>query len=910
MSAFRELRFFRSGDVGAIALLAAWSPVYFWQVTLGQNVWFTTDVVRLFHPFGVELARALNEGRLPLWTPGLLAGFPLLAEGQVGALYPINWLLYKLLPAHFALSYGILLHLAWAGVGMYACARSLGVRAPGACLAGFVFSFNGVIFGHLSHPSVIATMAWLPWLIFFQDRLQKSLRAMTDRRAVWFALTTLAFGVQFLCGSAQLAFLNALTFGAFGIAGGWLWHRRAHGRAALAAVVFSTVLPGILGGGIAAAQLLPTSELTGYSVRRAASQEFFASYSLPVEALSQALLPFARGEPSEASGEYWFYFGIAPLLLALLAPLLRRNRQTIFLLCLALVALALALVGQNPLYAWLYRLPIFGLFRVPARYLFIFVFAAALLGAGALDALAQTRELGKRTITLATGFALGVIALAYAQPLDFWLTVWQILPLPLGLVSVALIGLSKMRRLDGAVLASAIVGLTVLDLASFFPPFLATIDALTPAAYVETVPRSATALGAPQKPERVFTDLSVFPSLPALRGSFFPSSGLTFGRESAQAYTSLEYARHQAYFYNLAPAMLNLLNVRYWMVPLEPRPQAKMATPADSVALDILDNEVSIAPTPAAVMYIASATEQAANLADGTPVAEITLRFDDDTTKTLSLRVGVETADWDYDRKQAAHQIKHQRARIAHSFSAYWRAFGRAFEGHTYLARYDLAARKIVGVGVRVLQPTARLLIESIWFNAANGASISLAHLTGKNAFRLAYLSDTVAAWENLDLLPRAFVVHAAKVMNDDAALARLSERNFRADQVVLLGEESAEADLAQALPQPESPDTIAITRYQPERVEMAATTAQPGYVVLTDSWYPGWNAFVDGQPAPLYRADVLFRAVRIEPGTHTLVFDYRPMSFMLGAAVSASLLIVTGIVIFYLRHGNRIHHD
>jgi len=74
---------------------------------------------------------------------------------------------------------------------------------------------------------------------------------------------------------------------------------------------------------------------------------------------------------------------------------------------------------------------------------------------------------------------------------------------------------------------------------------------------------------------------------------------------------------------------------------------------------------------------------------------------------------------------------------------------------------------------------------------------------------------------------------------------------------------------------------------------------------VLADSWYPGWNAFVNGQPAPIQRANVIFRAVRIEPGTHDIVFEYRPLSFALGASISAaSLLIVFGIAMLGLGKG------
>ena len=219
----RAARIIRHPDTWAILFLAAWPFIYFWPVTAGQSVWFTTDIVRLFYPFSVELARALNTGHLPLWTPGILGGFPLLAEGEVGALYPVNLVLFRLLPAHFALAYAVLFHLAWAGCGMYVYFRSMVQRPAGALLAGFVFSFSSFVFGHLSHSAVIATCSWLPWLLFFQNKFQKNLLRHTPS-GKWLALTALAFGIQFLPGSAQLALLNSIAFVLAGIGGEWLWN--------------------------------------------------------------------------------------------------------------------------------------------------------------------------------------------------------------------------------------------------------------------------------------------------------------------------------------------------------------------------------------------------------------------------------------------------------------------------------------------------------------------------------------------------------------------------------------------------------------------------------------------------------------------------------------------------------------
>lgn len=383
----------------------------------------------------------------------MLAGFPLLAEGQVGALYPINLLLYKFFPTHHALSFNILLRIAWAGCGMYVFTRARGIGSAGALLAGFVFSFNGVVLGQMFHPPILFTVAWLPWLLFLVARFQRWSGQPTcstgkTRRAIWFALAALALGVQFLCGSVQMAFLNALAVAVFGVSQSTVRRSPSMVYGLLPIALLA------LGGGIAAIQLLPTSELIGYSVRAGAlGKEFVTSYSMPPEYLVHFVAPFAPGEPAEGNAEYRAYFGIAPLLLALSAVALRRNRQTILFAAFALVALALALGELNPAYQLLFQLPLFNFFRVPARYLCLFVFAAAFLSAVGFDgviarsglcdeAISESRRgdcfvrlvmtKRARAFFACALLTLGAIVLAHTQPPAFWLDAWRGLPLALG----------------------------------------------------------------------------------------------------------------------------------------------------------------------------------------------------------------------------------------------------------------------------------------------------------------------------------------------------------------------------------------------------------------------------------------------------------------------------------------------
>lgn len=73
--------------------------------------------------------------------------------------------------------------------------------------------------------------------------------------------------------------------------------------------------------------------------------------------------------------------------------------------------------------------------------------------------------------------------------------------------------------------------------------------------------------------------------------------------------------------------------------------------------------------------------------------------------------------------------------------------------------------------------------------------------------------------------------------------------------------------------------------------------TDSAGLLVLADAFYPGWSAEVDGRSAPILRADGLFRAVALAPGSHRVVFRYRPLSVFVGAGLSAVALLAVLLV-------------
>jgi hypothetical protein len=85
-----------------------------------------------------------------------------------------------------------------------------------------------------------------------------------------------------------------------------------------------------------------------------------------------------------------------------------------------------------------------------------------------------------------------------------------------------------------------------------------------------------------------------------------------------------------------------------------------------------------------------------------------------------------------------------------------------------------------------------------------------------------------------------------------------------------------------------------------PNHVTIQIDSQSPGWIELSDIWYPGWRASVDGTPTLMFRADYLFRAVEVPAGSHTVEFSYRPVWFYAGSGIS--LVAWLGVAIFFIR--------
>ena len=851
----------RWADIAALAGLAALSLAFFWKIALTNRVLAGLDVFAYFYPYRDYVSAALRTGHLPLWNPYLFMGAPLLGNSQAAVLYPLHWPLVWL-SAPKQVAWSIVAHIWLAAAGTYLLTRRAWRLGPLASFtAAAVFSAGGFLGAQAEHLNQLNASAWFPWLLL-------CLEGTMNRR--WRCLALLSggavVGLMLLAGHTQAAYIALFGAALYALfremqgLHGMNWQRSLQGVAALAGMVG-------LGLFLAAGQLLPTLELSHLSVRSGGlPYREAASFSLKPGLVFKAFLPPLAWEPPFS--EYVAYVGLIGLALAALGSwaILRRRRAGSVALLLALVGIFLAFGAYNPLYYVLYKLvPGFALFRAPARWLLLYSFGVALLAGIGLEALPR-RSGWNWVVTLLVVVELCVASqkLAYNQPTA---------PAAYDSLRTATAHLLT----DGGAPPS-----TAPDVHLF--RFLSLSDMR----YDPGDMGDLQAMYASELPEKAIYDLIVATKMKEvlafnlpLRYRLFSVDGYDGGLLPIKTYVTLEKlflpedeiwpdGRLRQQLRRVPSArLLSLLNVKYvitdktqdvWIDDVFY--DLEHTVPLGQITLDDLPEFETTH------LGLVSYLTNSVTLPDGAPVAQVTVIPDQGEPVTVTLLAGRHTSEGLYDLRRPAHS----QARVGH----HWRDNE---QGQDYVAVLPLGrSLRPETITIRSLLPGERFCLRGL--TLIDGQSGTSRNLSVDPAYRLVHSGD-VKIYENQQVLPRAFVVHQAEIVADEtAALARLADDDFDPARQVIL-------DQGTPLNESEARSSTKVLAYGPQKIRIQVKTDAPAYLVLSDAYYPGWTARVDGQPAPIRRADLYFRAVRLGGGVHEVAFLYHPQSARWGLQAS-----------------------
>jgi O-antigen/teichoic acid export membrane protein len=314
-------------DLAILGLFLLLSLAFFWPQTIGGKTLIPVDNLFAFEPFrsmadevGVDIPHnallsdlilentvwkqfireSLSAGELPLWQPYILSGSPFLAAGQSSALYPFSVLFY-IMPLHAAYGWFTVTQVWLAATMMYLLMRVLGIRRLGAALSGIAYAFSGFYMVSVVFPMIIAAAAWLPFELAMIELVLRQSPAPGGRPATlpWMLLGALGLTMAALAGHVEALYFVLLVMAFYA---GWRliaeaiatreWRRIAIRAAWLLGMV-------ALGLVTAAVQIVPAYQLVSRSFREgAATLAQVRGWAYPPRRVLAFLMPNFFGHPA------------------------------------------------------------------------------------------------------------------------------------------------------------------------------------------------------------------------------------------------------------------------------------------------------------------------------------------------------------------------------------------------------------------------------------------------------------------------------------------------------------------------------------------------------------------------------------------------------------------------------------
>ena len=952
-------------DVKTLAVIFIFFLAFFWRVFFAGDLPLIRDPMAYSYPLRAVAWEMIRSGSLPLWTPYIFSGYPLLSMAQLGLGYPVTWV-YALLPGHWAETVYVLAPFLFAPAFLYAYVRTLGRSRIAALLAGLSFTYGGMMASKLSNGMLPNAVMWLPLLLIAIER------ARTRRFIPCLVAGTGAYAMSVLTGIAQgfvVVGLVAVAYACFVTVADWR-HTRRRSMRPLAVAVGGIVLA----AGVAAFQILETLAAFRLSVRNDLNYDTFGQLSLPMSRGGAALwIPLYY---HIESAPYLTPIVLALALVGVVAAVRRplRHHQALFWFCVALVSAVLMLGTYTSIYRVVYHIPILNKFRGPSRHSFEWTLALSILAAYGWDALTVVRarlaveRRSRLVIAVAFGAVLSVVSAGFwwravirhltisteaelAKAAASY-SVWKIIFVATSCaVLICAWRLSESQRRTRLIVGCFawvcfVEAYLFMAYAWGYPP--------VPAAWF-TEMRSPTRFlkSSMTSQERVYLRVVGFGVKDLEPGNLdFLNLAARYKLQNIAGYEPLISRRYSRALGDvwldgvrkLADRPLDNIDISPDLTLFDPRSHvldilnssfvagytnlevslpsletkedipfaAEDLRPADSSGKQTLTAPSAEGDTLAVVSTLAYST----HVQDGTPVARLRIYTTDGRIIERALLAGSDTAEWAHERPDVQRSALH---RLAPVFASYPGDERNSFPAYRYWTRLPLGGRVSLD-RIEVTGPAAPVTLQILKATLYDsefrrGTPLMMASpqkyaeylwLRDSTRWEVSYARDSVVILKNRRAMPRAWLVSEAEAVVEEDALKRIrgeSAHPFDPWRTALL---EVPPEAMPPLASGSFPGTMSarVALYEPNRLLIEARADHPGILVLSEMSYPGWEARLDGKPAKIFTADYLLRAVAMPAGEHQVEMRYTAPGARRGAIVSVCTLLLLGGMVIWSRIG------
>jgi hypothetical protein len=808
----------------------------------------------------ILIGKIFSNGQLPLWNPYAQAGIPLIAAAYAGALNPLNWIFMFFSPVAAA-NILVIITNQLAMAGCYLFARRINMSRPAAAIVGAVYALaalNVLPTVYIGDGATVMTAAWTPWVMLALESLY--------RRAEWrwVALGAMFLALQFFAGDVQVSSYAVI------LSVGYICYSRIY-RDSSAGFLRAAAAMLLCGSLLSMVQLLPVRESFVLG-----NNDQFAKELLSPHKVSSIIFLVA-------------IYICALTTLSILVGLYTKRFSSSFRLWASVSIISVAL-SQLPaqfhggMFWWI---PIYGLFTGPSGQLYFSAFATAVLCGLAFTGLSKVSLKATNHSRWIVASAGGLIILA---------------PM-LGMLLMSLSGVPASHiysRLAAPDFAKFIISrekdgkdFRVINLTGA----LSNAGAATPREDRDPPAVSqAHGLRIINSPEQI--------SLPYLSEV---AGGLK--RDGAIGDRNLLMPYHQG---------LNLLNVKYLLLADNKPPPVEQSAALlnvdevkfnrDKLGITLrrgnklnITMEAGIIASEVALISHMRSSEQ---VADDAVVCVVRLHTKKDGILTREIRAGKDTAEWSYDKPEILHAIKHKKARVAVSGPP------DELSGQDYLATLKFDRAEVNKIEIEHINPQPVLSIDHISLrDSETGKSVPI---TSRDLiddrWRNVGQFGHVGVYENRATTSRAWFVERTVAVTE-SEMPEIIKSGILPDgtlfdprETVLINRMEFDRNGAK-LPIIGGRDeaTVTIDYSDTNRIELTTQNANQGYIVLSEPYYRGWDAFVDGIRTAVNRVNCVLQGIPVAAGRHKVEFKYRPPTVRNGASYTllGVLILIAGAFVW-----------
>jgi hypothetical protein len=901
-----------------------------------------------------SFARAmLRNGQLPLWTPYTYAGAPFIGNPQSAVFYPYSLFVY-VLPLNSGIVLFIVANLVTAGFGMYLLLRrSFTLRLFPSLFGAYSWMFSGSVMAFLYYRNS-SVIVWWPLVMLFAHRLA------IKGKAADVAYLALAMSASILGGHAEVTAVLVPFITAYFLVLLLMRRQRQESLTSLLNNVAKFMVAGGLAIGIASIQLLPALEYAQSSYRlflldsaAAHGSSFALNSTIDLSCLPALLYPTIFTSPL-FNYEYVFgwmnrtyaaYPGIIAIALVPVGLFYRRRDARMWFFSAASL-LSLWYAFRWPFApASIYLLPLFSNVN-PGCFFHVACLCTIIAASVSVEAIVSRSEMNRHGVsrvlffTLVSFYAISSTVIALVVSDAFLRSKVDSLPsmiLPLKVfptlsfgaylafvgievaISIAILtaGICVMcrlarvgkKKLTAILLRTMLIALVLCNLIFYAAPFNSQSDAsfVYPASdLVSFLTDSAGTYRIAQVGNELVLNSPMYFKIQSVAG-YDAMAPATYGQlvsQSPEFYASLWGGVTR--LRGLESSFFDLMGVRYFVLaPDSPSLPEGYHVPLTMGTSSLASSQVIAelhSGTRIGQSFVAeyqNLTEISVELAtDGrifTPQAGFTF---------ISVREGI---DGPVLRTAGVSNTK-----VTGDF---WFNFTfppiRESERKTF--SLWLTSNSSMGQGLLPWSyPVSNSTCTQLFVNstAVSGSLVyKTYYMTGTPTdLTLVYSGNDGKVYRNNLAQPRAFMVYRYVSISDNPQILRLLNSSGFDFRNTLVLRERIEPFAMQSAAQQDN--SVKITDYTPNHVTVRVKTPSAGFLVLTDQYYPGWLASVNGKETTIYQADYAFRAVLVQAGESTVTFDYSPRSFIVGAYVTFAALLSCAILFAYSRYRDARKRD